>query len=99
MLDEPKTLRDLLHQDDPKVADFARDFLALYTRLYGGDGPPKAEAVWQQLVDAKVTSGYGIEGAQTRAIQELRVTIGAAEKKNGLGRIFDGLGRIFGGKG
>ncbi|MGA8724816.1 MAG: hypothetical protein WB565_07220 [Acidimicrobiales bacterium] len=91
MLDKRKTLDELLLEDSA-TASFAQEFLALYERLYGAAGRATAERRWRDLVDAKVESGDGIEEAQKRAIQELRVTIGAVEKKKGI------LGRIFGRK-
>jgi hypothetical protein len=85
-LHERLTLAELL-DEDPGSAAVSRDFLALYRRQYGDRGDAMAESAWERLVEAWITGGDSILAAQTRAVQDLRTSMGASTKKSVIRRI------------
>jgi len=79
-----RTLKQLGQDPDPDARAFAKDFLAAYDARYKGNSTPAdaAEVTWQYAVDAWLTR-YGdgdVRKAEKRAIQQLRVAIGATRR-------------------
>jgi hypothetical protein len=103
LLNERKTLQDLLKDQNPEVVAFARRFLERYEVKFPENGGDRAETKWQTMVD-KMIYIYGDDQmvrVQTEAIQALRNVIEGIEKAvapapPSSGGVWGAIKRLFG---